>query len=287
MRSHHVLVVTAFIIILFAVGLASAGAQESPTRFWLSPDVEEVKTGETVTIAINVSEAQGVYGTSFKLSYDPEAFEVVPAGNKPVAPGEFFANEPGFALRNTHDPQTGVIEYALTLMQPAQPVSGDGLLGTLTLKALIDTAVSVTVREATFVAPEFKEVDGRIVAERVNQVAVQIEDTAPADVNSPATSSVAVEPATAPASAAQPAESEVDPAVIAMFSNPALDESTATQQHDHEAVVVEARRTDDVVLVFAGFFFILGLVMLTLSVGMYSRMRFLIASPNELSSQQV
>lgn len=288
MRSRNFYVAFIFILVLLVAGLTLVNAQEPSTRFWLEPDVEEVKTGETVTVAINVSQAQGVYGTSFKLNYDPASFEVVQTENKPVAAGAFFADEPGFALRNANDPQTGVIEYALTLMQPAEPVSGDGLLGTVTLKALKDTPVNITVQEATFVAPEFKEVDGRTVAEKVNQVAVQIDNAAPAVANSPATSSVSAQPSTASASVsvAQPSDSEVDPAVIAMFSNPALDDASVSQ-HEHEDALMNARQADDVVLIFAGFFFIFGLVMLTLSVGMYSRMRFVFASPNDLRSQQV
>lgn len=287
MRSQKCFVVLVLCIALLAVTLTSVGAQEATTRFWLQPELEEVKAGETVTVAINVSEAQGVYGTSFKLNYDPAAFEVVQTENKPVTPGAFFADEPGFALRNANDPQTGVIEYALTLMQPAEPVSGDGLLGTVALKALKDSSVNITVQEATFVAPEFKEIDGRMVAEKVNQVEVQIENAAPAVVNSPATASVSARPSSASVSVNQPPEAEVDPAVVAMFSNPALDDAAVSQQHDHETVLTNARQSDDVVLIFAGFFFIFGLVMLTLSVGMYSRMRFLFASPNDLRSQQV
>ncbi len=280
MRSYHFLVVSVLMIVLLSISLAVVGAQEASTRFWLSPDVEEVLAGETVTLGINVSQAEGVYGTSFKLAYDPTAFEVVPTENKPVVPGEFFADEPGFALRNVNDPQAGVIEYALTLMQPAQPVTGDGILGTVTLKALKDTPVNITVQEASFVAPEFKEVDGRMVAERVNQVPVQIENAG----DNATVSSVAVQPASASVSVTQP---EVDPAVAAMFNNAALDNTAIAQQHEHEAALAAARQSDDVVLIFAGFFFIFGLVMLTLSVGMYSRMRFLFASPGELRSQQV
>jgi hypothetical protein len=273
------------VVILLSFGLTLVGAQdEATTRFWLSPDVEEVLAGETVTLGINVSQAEGVYGTSFKLAYDPTAFEVVPTENKPVVPGKFFADEPGFALRNANDPQAGVIEYALTLMQPAQPVTGDGILGTVTLKALKDTPVNITVQEATFVAPEFKEVDGRMVAERVNQVPVQIENAAPEIGDSAVASSAVVQPAGASVSIAQP---EVDPVVAAMFNNAALDNTAIAQQHEHEAALAAARQSDDVVLIFAGFFFIFGLVMLTLSVGMYSRMRFLFASPGELRSQQV
>jgi hypothetical protein len=291
MFSKKYLTAVLVMVLLFAFGLSLAGAQDHPIQIWLSADTNEVAAGDTVTVTVNVTGAQGVYGGSFKLAYDPTAFEVLQTENKPVVPGEFFANQPGFALRNASDAQKGTIEYALTLMQPAQPVDGDGILGTVTLKALKDTPVNITTQEASFVAPEFKEVEGRTVAERVDQVPAHIEQSAPVLIGASAINSLDSSASTpVNISATQPAQPDVDPAIMAMFNNPALDGELSAEQHDHQGqpgASADTRSTDDIVLLFAGFFFVFGLFMLTLSVGMYSRMRFLFTLSGDMHSQQV
>src|SRR6185369_13950187 len=161
-------------VLLFAVGLYMVGAQDNAPQVQLSPDKTQAAVGDTITVTVNVAGAVAVYGSSFKLSYDPQAFEVVQTDGKPVTPGAFFANEPGFALRNAVDTTTGTIEYAMTLMQPAKPVDGDGVVGTFTLHALKAAPVTLTDVNASFVAPEFQEVDGHLVAQKVNQVAAQV-----------------------------------------------------------------------------------------------------------------
>jgi Cohesin domain len=230
------------------------------------PAAEQATAGQTVTVDVNISGATGIYGGSFKLTYDPQFFEIVQTDNKPVTPGAFFADEPGFALRNVVDPAAGTVEYALTLMQPAKPVSGDGILGTITLRALQDAPVVVNAVAASLVAPEFAEVDGHMVAQKVNQVTVQIEgQAAPATTTDSASASVSAA-SVAPTSAAAPAQ---------MFTNPQLSASVSVQANAAPSVIPQetVQRTDSIVSTLAVAFLALGVILLTLSVGMYSRMR--------------
>ncbi len=263
-------------VLLFAVGLFTVGAQDNPPQVQLSPDKAQAAAGDTVTITVNVAGAVGVYGGSFKLSYDPQAFEIVQTDDKPVTPGAFFANEPGFALRNAVDTATGTIEYAITLMQPAKPVDGDGVLGTFTLHALKDSPVAITDVNASFVAPEFKEVDGHLVAQKVNQVIAQVQDemnvSAPAAVVENTVPEVAPTVEVANAASIQPAVS--DDTAINMFNNPQLNAVAANEAVNPGVIPVDTvNRTDNAVSIAAAAFLIIGVVLLTLSVGMYSHMR--------------
>lgn len=263
------LFVSLIVLVLFAQVFA-AGAQSPDPRLTLVPDVTEATVGQTVTVNVTISGAAGVYGGSFKLSYDPQLFELVQTDNKPVTPGAFFADEPGFALRNAADTSVGTVEYALTLMQPAQPVSGDGSLGTITLRALQDGPVVVSALNASLVAPEFTEVDGHMVAQKVNQVAVQIEGQAPeqaAVVNADTAASTSASASVVPTA---------DPAAAKMFTNPQLSASASVQNSASVSVIPAEtiRRTDNIVSVLAVMFLVMGVVLLTLSVGLYSRMRF-------------
>lgn len=258
--------------LVWSFAVSAVGAQDSLNAPTLSiaADAEQAAVGQTVNLTVNVSGAMNVYGTSFKIAYDPSAFEVVATDGKAVTPGAFFANEPGFALRNIADASQGVIEYALTLMQPAKPVTGDGVLGTVTLRALKDTAVAVSVTQASFVSPEFTEVSGQLVAQKVNQIAAQIE-----------TSPVTIASASASASAGQTSSPvSADPNQAAMFNNPAL-KASAQMEHGQDAATATnttfTLRDDGVMMASAIVFFFVGIVLLTLSVGMYSRMRTRVA----------
>ncbi len=269
----HKLSRIAIFLLIFTIGVMAAYAQDNSPQFQLIPDKTDALTGDTITVTVNVAGAVGVYGGSFKLSYDPQAFELILTDNKPVTPGAFFANEPGFALRNTVDPTSGTIEYAITLMQPAKPVNGDGVLGTFTLRALKDAPVALTAENASFVAPEFNEVDGHLVAQKVNQVAAQIQGA----VGSPVVttdSSINTESNSASASAAAAQPVVPNAAAVDMFSNPQLNAGSSEPAVNAGVIPVETvNRTDNAVSVAAVIFLVAGVILLTLSVGMYSRMR--------------
>lgn len=287
---------TFIMLIILAAQVLAAGAQENEPQVSVVSNIPEAKTGEEFTATIQISGANAVYGSSFKLSYDPQAFEVVQVDSQTVVPGEFFSGAQGFTLKNTADAETGVIEYAMTLMQPAEPVSGDGVLGTVTFRALKDAPTLVTALEASLVSPEFADVDGRKVAQRINQVAAQIVDAPPQEVVVVVPTVVptveVVEPAAntaSIASASTNSTTETDAALAAsMFSNPALNEQPAVEPSTASVaqIIPEAPR-NNVPFIAAGVFFALGLIFLTVSVGVYSRMRVRITTMPEMLREQV
>lgn len=260
MNSRKIYITLALILLLAAQAIA-VGAQEAVSRVWPTSDASSVSSGQEFSVMIHVSEAEQIYGSSFKLEYDPAAFEVVQVNGKAVMPGTFFEGQPGFELKNTA--QGGVVEYALTLMQPAQPVSGAGVIGTITFRALQDGPVAMAVSEASLVSPEFSEVDGRLVAQRITQVAAEVDNSQMAPLSRPAQAAVAsvsvsASAASAPASVAS--VSQGNPA--AMFSSSGAEKPAASFLNN-----------DTMPMIAAGVFFALGLILLTVSVGIYARMR--------------
>ena len=98
MKYTHKLSYMIVFVLLFAVGLFIVGAQDNAPLVQLNPDKAQATAGDNVIVTVNVTGAVGVYGGSFKLSYDPQVFEVVQTDNKAVTPGAFFANDT--ALQN-------------------------------------------------------------------------------------------------------------------------------------------------------------------------------------------
>ena len=155
---------------------AAAGAQQATPYVWLAPPSGPVAAGQEFTVTAQVSGADGVYGISLIVTYDPQMVELVLADGAAVEAGSFFGGQPAFTLKNSAS--NGRIEYALTLTQPAQPVSGEGSLGTITFRALAAGAAVITPQEARLLVPVFAEVDGRKIAREINEVAAQAQGMA-------------------------------------------------------------------------------------------------------------
>jgi hypothetical protein len=253
-----------------------AGAQDTTPRSWLTSSTEQTTAGQEFTVTVNVGGANQIYGGSFQLLYDTQAFEVVVTDSKAVTPGAFFGDSPSFPLKNSADTTSGTVDYALTLTQPAQPVSGDGVLGTITFRALKDAAVNIQLAKADLVSPEFTEVDGRLIAQKINQVEAQIGatvlgDTAPAQVASAPVTTAIEQPAVVVAPTADTATASVSVSASVAASQNA--DNTVVSAPVSNEPAVSARQVNSRVLIVAGLFFFAGLVLLIISVGMYSKMR--------------
>jgi len=230
---------------LFVMSAVITGAQDIPPRLWLTPEAVEAQPGEEFMVTINIAEAVGVYGASFKLAYDPQSLEVIITDNKVIAPGDLFEGQPSFTLKNSVNLQEGIIEYSLTLTRPAEPVTGAGVLGTLTFRALTQASVSLTPLEARLLTPEFTEVDGQMVAQRINEVNATMQG---------ATLSISPN--------AEPAPQTVPVSVPAAVS--------AVDRVEEQMIVLS--KADVLILAAASVFFIAGLVLFSMTIGMYSRM---------------
>ncbi len=255
-----------------------AGAQDSTPRIWLSSEVAQATVGQEFNVTVNVGGAAQIYGGSFQLLYDAQAFEVLLDNNKAVTPGAFFGDAPSFPLKNSADAALGTVDYALTLTQPALPVDGDGVLGTVKFRALKDAPVTMTPVKASLVSPEFTEIDGRMVAQKINQIEAQIAEMTIGDA------APAVQVASQSLAVVEPVQAEV-----IVVATPVTDTSTASvsvsvsvaANQNQAAPMMEERRPNNRIFIAAGVFFFAGLVLLIMSVGMYSKMRVRFSFAND------
>jgi hypothetical protein len=233
----------------------------------LVSEAEQITSGQEFAVAINIQGGSQLYGGSFEITYDPALMEVIPGENNvAITPGTFFGAGPSFTLTNAADASLGSITYALTLTQPAEPVSGDGQIGTLRFRALGDGAIKLELVESSLVSPEFTQVDGRLVAQKINSIEAQ-----PAPMVIGAISGTDTTVAAAP---------PVDLAEQALAAPPIVAEAPVTNGSTASVAaalsgtpVVEAPQNGSRILIFAGLLFAFGMALLTISVGMYTRMR--------------
>ncbi|MDH7488590.1 MAG: cohesin domain-containing protein, partial [Anaerolineae bacterium] len=116
-------------VILLATPLATHGvAAQGNTRVALSPASALVGEGQTAAVEVRVENVQDLYGLDIRISFDPAVVEVVDAdatqAGVQVRPGDLLSVD--FMIRNTADNAQGTIWYALTQLNPTEPVSGSG-----------------------------------------------------------------------------------------------------------------------------------------------------------------
>lgn len=156
------------LIIMFVSLLALGAALMQPDQptVWLSTQ----QSGGTLVVDVSVSGAKQAYGWSFRLAYDATVAEVI--GDTPVEVGSFARQQPNFVLKNAAE--AGSVDFALTLTQPAVPVDGDGILGTITFEVEPRQNPALRLLDAKLVSPRFVEKDGQLIAEQMDEVAVTL-----------------------------------------------------------------------------------------------------------------
>lgn len=179
----------AFLLILLG-GLSSMGplfAQSTAPTVGLRSAVETAAAGEEIAVEITLTDAEEIYGVSFRLSYDPLAYEVVTVNESVVQMGDFFAGEPSFTVVNRVEETLGEIEYAMTLTRPALPQSGNGTIGRVTLRALNAGPVVLQLLDVNLLTPTFEEVNGELIASGVVEIPATVQDSVSLNTASPAT----------------------------------------------------------------------------------------------------
>ena len=89
--------------------------------------------GATVTVEVQVHDVVDLYAVDLQVAFDPTLLEVQDADGNPandvqVAAGSFLSSPYGFTAVNQANNITGEIRYVYSLLSPAAPVSGSGVL---------------------------------------------------------------------------------------------------------------------------------------------------------------
>jgi hypothetical protein len=122
-------------------GVAGQAPGETPVLVKIAPPVSMVSVSGTVGIDVEVDNVEGLYGVDVRFTFDPELLAVVDANqSRPgiqVQPGTFLTGAGSyFAALNAADNAAGTVAFALTLLNPAQPVSGSGAVVHIDFRAL-------------------------------------------------------------------------------------------------------------------------------------------------------
>lgn len=127
----------------------------------LDPLAIGMKKGETRAVSLRVQGATEMYGIEFHLRFDPKIVQVQDddAAKKgaQIAAGDWFAD--GFIATNKVDNARGTIDYAVTLLNPAPALNGDGVIATIQFEAINDGASPLKVSKAILATRDAQEIE--------------------------------------------------------------------------------------------------------------------------------
>jgi len=101
-----------------------------------------------VRVPLRVEDARNLYAVDVRYQFDPTRLQVVDAD--PARPGiqltvGAFLPEPHFIAINAADNTTGEVRFAATLLRPAAPLNGSGVLAWVTFRVVDDKLESMAL----------------------------------------------------------------------------------------------------------------------------------------------
>jgi len=146
------------LLISASLALAQTGAKVYPQPV--------AADNEMLTIDLMVENVADLYGVEFRLKYDPSVVAIQDANPQQeglqIEAGNFLPVEQGFVVANAVNEADGTISFAMTLLNPAPPVSGTGPLARLTLNMLQNTPSMLEVEDVKLVSVSLQTIPTEI-----------------------------------------------------------------------------------------------------------------------------
>ncbi len=107
-------------------------------------------------VNVELKNVVDLYGAEIQLRFDPTRLAVRDADPNldgvQILPGPLLPRDKRLGAINNVETEVGVIKFAITLLNPAPPVSGDGALAGILFEVLGNGPISVTVVNAKLVS---------------------------------------------------------------------------------------------------------------------------------------
>jgi hypothetical protein len=104
------------------------------------PSSTAILIGEREQVDLVIKNANQLYGFEVRIRFDPDVVQVVDQDQESpgaqIAPGDFYNVNQGFLVVNKADNDVGEIIFAFTLLAPAVPLNGDGILLSIEIQGI-------------------------------------------------------------------------------------------------------------------------------------------------------
>ena len=159
------LAVLSLLVLIATLLISSAALAQQEARVYVQP----VGTAEGVlTVDVMAENVTDMYGAEFRLKYDPamisvQDFKANQEGIQ-IEPGSLLPPDQGFVVANQVNEAEGTIVFAMTLLNPAPPVSGSGPLARVSFKVLQNGPSTINVERAKLVSFDLQTIPSQTEA---------------------------------------------------------------------------------------------------------------------------
>lgn len=144
-------------LVFFLLGFLSSSklsAQET-SLLQLSSDTTALETGQQYTIRIEVHDVTELWAANLLIQYDPQYIYVVGTkSGSPVRLGDMM-RDGGDTIFNSVNSDKAQLNYAASMFNPADPVSGTGIIGTFEIVPLLAGKTQLSFFQAELLTVNF------------------------------------------------------------------------------------------------------------------------------------
>ena len=144
-------------------------SEQGGTVVRIQPETTSLKMGDTISIDILIENVSDLMGVELELKFDPAVLQAQDTDTNEdgvqVQSGAFLS--PDFKMRDTVDNNAGVAEYIAVQLAPREPVSGSGLIASITFKAIAPGESELTLTKTTLASPEGERISATAISSRV------------------------------------------------------------------------------------------------------------------------
>ncbi len=157
------------LMVVWFILLMLLPAQAQATTFLsLNLDATTLQTGEIYTVQVVVENVSNLWIADVEISYDPTQLYVFGTrAGSPVEAGSFLRDNPILAPRNRVNENT--VQYTVSLLAPAEPLQGTGVIGTFRIFPLRAGTTQLQFQRAELTGVIFQETsEGRVASDPID-----------------------------------------------------------------------------------------------------------------------
>ena len=123
-------------------------AQDNQALLALRSETTGLQTGEYYTVRIEIDNVEELWSTTMQISYDPTMLFIIGTDSgSPVELGDFLSDG-GLIIHNSVNENNGTLRYTPSRLAPADPVSGNGVIGTFVIFPLQSGQATLSFEDA-------------------------------------------------------------------------------------------------------------------------------------------
>lgn len=139
------------VVLVWTFAAGPIGAQDEATILSLESEQTNLQTGQAYEVTIRLNNVSDLWLSSMEIAYDPALMYIIGTrSGSPVSLGDFFPGESTLVFQNSV--QRDVVTYTISLLSPAEPLNGSGVVGRFRIYPIAPGETQLLFRQASITA---------------------------------------------------------------------------------------------------------------------------------------